>query len=95
MTAQHGEIKIGARVCCPDGSAGHVRQVLIVPTRRQVVGLVVDRGLLRPDVVVPAEVITAANEDEVEIRLAEAELKRLQAFWEQLDAGEMAKVPPP
>jgi hypothetical protein len=38
-------------------------------------------------------VITAANEDEVEIRLVEAELNRLPAFQEHLDAGEMAEVP--
>ena len=93
MSPNYGEIKIGAEILGLDGKAGRVRQILIVPARRQVVRLVVDRGLLRPNVVVPVEALTAANEDEVEIRLAEAELSRLPAFREQIDASEMAEDP--
>ncbi len=92
MSPHYGEIKIGAEILGLDGKAGRVRQILIVPAGRQVVGLVVDRGVLRPNVVVPVEAITAANEDEVEIRLAEAELSRLPAFREQMTSAKWRKT---
>jgi osmotically-inducible protein OsmY/sporulation protein YlmC with PRC-barrel domain len=89
MTGQHGVITIGGTVLCLDGIGGHVRQIVVDPDRRRVMGLVVDRGLGHADVVVSANAITAMNEDGVQIQLARGELSRLPALPEHHGIGDV------
>ncbi len=89
MTGQHGVITIGATVLCPDGTTGCVRQVVVEPDQRQVMGLVVDRGVGRTDVVVPANAILTTNEEGVQIQLTKGELNHLPAFAEHAGVGDV------
>lgn len=75
------ELRIGAPVEATDGTFGHVRQVILSPQERRVVALVVRRGWLPPhDIVVPAEQVVDATEEQVRVRLSRAELEAQPAF---------------
>ena len=64
------ELKIGARVETKDGPFGHVHQVILDPSQRRVVGLVVRTRLVPPDDrVLPIESIADATDERVVLHI--------------------------
>jgi osmotically-inducible protein OsmY/sporulation protein YlmC with PRC-barrel domain len=75
------ELKIGTRVETADGPVGHVHQVILNPSQRRVVGLVVRAGLVPPrDLALPVDLIADATDERVILRIPRAQLFKQPEF---------------
>ena len=76
------DIKIGSTVQCRDGRAGHVAKVVVEPGSKHVTDIVVDRGLLHHDVVVPISLIKSVQGDTIVLDMNVGDLDGLPRFEE-------------
>ena len=75
------ELKIGAQVETTDGPFGHVHQVILDPSQRRVVGLVVRTRVVPPrDRVLPIDSIADATDERVVLRLPHQEILKQPVF---------------
>jgi osmotically-inducible protein OsmY len=75
------ELQFGAVVQASDGAAGRLREVLVYPRQRRVIGLVVRSGWLPPrDIDVPITQVLAATAREVRLRVDRSALALQPAF---------------
>ena len=77
-----GAIATGAQVwrLDPHERIGEVERVLMDSATQRVSGLVLRRGLLRHEVVLPVEVVTGVEDNVAHVRISDDELKALPPF---------------
>jgi len=81
MTNPSLKLKIGTPVAAVDGPVGHVYQVILSPAQRRIVGLVVRVGLLpHRDLIVPADLIVNATDEQVTLRVSHDDILRQPTF---------------
>ncbi len=90
------EFVAGSPVYVDDQEIGKLEQVIYSPARRQVIAIVVGKGVIfHEDVVIPADVVLEASEDGVRLSRAVAEPEGASAYREEnfVHAPEQWKVP--
>ena len=73
---------IGGEVLCRDGHGGHLRKIVLDPARKEVLALIVDRGLTHHPVVVPIGQVASAGGDHIALTVDTHDLAALHHFAE-------------
>lgn len=75
------DIKIGSPILASDGQAGTVERVILHPETNELEGLVaVQGGILKRDVVIPADLLVGADEHGVRVRATTTGIGELEPF---------------
>jgi hypothetical protein len=75
------DIKIGARIIASDGEAGTVERIILHPETNELEGVVaVQGGILKRDVVIPADMLVDADEDGLHVRATTTGVGELEPF---------------
>lgn len=78
---RRAELRIGSRVRCLDGEAGHLERVIFSPRLAVVTHLVVHRGFLgHQDRIVPISHVTGSTDEAVELDLPMAALQQFPIY---------------
>lgn len=81
MDGRRLKIKVGSPVIAKDGNCGYLRQVILDPDQKKVIGLVVKPDhLAKFTVIVPMDQVADATEDDVRLRLDPEQVFSLARF---------------